>query len=77
MATSPDLPSPITPDVPTQPDDPADLPVEPDQGVTSALKVRRFAVPGVALAMHLTARAPRQFMRVATYRWRTASTAAC
>jgi hypothetical protein len=31
MATSPDLPSPITPDLPDPPD-PADLPVEPDQG---------------------------------------------
>jgi len=75
MATSPDLPPPITPDVPAQPD-PADLPVEPDQGVTSR-NVRLRAAPGVALAVHLTARAPRQFMRVATYRWRTASTAAC
>jgi hypothetical protein len=31
MATSPDLPSPITPDLPDPPD-PAELPVEPDQG---------------------------------------------
>lgn len=74
MATSPDLPPPITPDVPTQPD-PTDLPVEPDQGVTSALSVRRLVFPGVALAMHLTSRAPRQFMRVATYRWRAPSNA--
>lgn len=74
MATSPDLPPPITPDVPAQPD-PAELPVEPDQGVSSTLSVRRLVFPGVALAMHLTARAPRQFMRVATYRWRSPSAA--
>lgn len=73
MATSPDLPPPITPDVPAQPE-PADLPVEPDQGVSPAPRVMR-SVPGLALAMHLTARVPRQFMRVATYRWHTGRTA--
>jgi hypothetical protein len=31
MATSPDLPSPITPTLPDPPE-PTDLPVEPDQG---------------------------------------------
>jgi hypothetical protein len=36
MATSPDLPSPITPDLPDPPD-PADLPVEPDEGVSSEI----------------------------------------
>ena len=74
MATSPDLPSPITPDGPTQPD-PAGLPVEPDQGVSSAFRASRLVFPGVALAINLSARAPRQFMRVATYRWRAPSTA--
>ncbi len=42
MATSPDLPPPITPDLPDPPDpadpaDPADLPVEPDEGVSSEI----------------------------------------
>ena len=74
MATRPDLPPPITPDVPAQLD-PADLPAQINQGVTSALSIRGVVFPGVALAMHLTARAPRQFMRVATYRWRAPSTA--
>lgn len=73
MVTSPDLPPPITLDVPTQPD-PADLPVGPDQGGRSALNARRLVFPGVALALHLTVRAPREFMRVATYRWRAPST---
>lgn len=70
MATSPDLPPPITPDVPAQPE-PADLPVEPDQGASSVPLAMRRVFPGVALAIHLTARVPRQFMRVATYRWHT------
>lgn len=34
MATSPDLPSPVTPDLPDPPE-PADLPVEPDKGASS------------------------------------------
>jgi hypothetical protein len=33
MATSPDLPPPITPDLPDPPE-PADLPVEPDEGAS-------------------------------------------
>jgi hypothetical protein len=70
VVTSPDLPPPITPDVPAQPE-PADLPVEPDQGASSAARAMRRMIPGVALATHLTARVPRQFMRVATYRWHT------
>lgn len=69
MATNPDLPSPITPDGPSNPG-PADMPVEPDQGVSCvALSLRAGTNLGTVRALHLRAHVPRQFMRVVTYRW--------
>lgn len=58
MATSPDLPPPITPDLPDTPE-PADLPVEPDQGSVTRFPFR--------LSLHLQAH--RQFMSAACFRW--------
>ncbi|RZI67888.1 MAG: hypothetical protein EOP79_04775 [Variovorax sp.] len=72
MATSPDLPSPITPDLPNQPD-PSDLPVEPDQGmVTRFRSERRFA--GARWTVHFLAN--RQYMGAARYTWPTMRTSA-
>lgn len=45
MATSPDLPSPIPPDQP-DPEDPADLPVEPDDGLSPPAYAGRLPAAG-------------------------------
>jgi len=65
MATSPDLPPPITPDLPDQPD-PTDLPVEPDHGITA-----RTCADRRVLGTRWTSRflANRQYMGAAAYRW--------
>ena len=65
MATSPDLPTPITPDEP-----PGHMPVEPDQGPANPavppLDPERPFVPERASA-HFTAH--QSFMRAAAFRW--------
>jgi hypothetical protein len=66
MATSPDLPPPITPDLPDPPE-PADLPVEPDEGTAApAGSVRCAAISG---EFTLRSRVHRGFMCAAVYRW--------
>jgi len=72
MATSPDLPPPITPDVPNRPD-PAELPVEPDQGVVRLRKATRRFV-GVRWNLHFLAN--RQYMGAARYTWPKTRTSA-
>ncbi|RYF30297.1 MAG: hypothetical protein EOO26_15500 [Comamonadaceae bacterium] len=67
MATSPDLPTPITPD-----EQPGHLPVEPDQGPsnpsTPPMDPERPFVPERASAHFI---AHRSFMRAAAFRWPT------
>lgn len=72
MATIPDLPSPITPDLPHRPD-PSDLPVEPDQGIATRLSsARRF----VGARWTLRFMANRQYMGAARYTWPATRTSA-
>ncbi|RZI96576.1 MAG: hypothetical protein EOP78_04055 [Variovorax sp.] len=65
MATSPDLPTPITPD-----EQPGHLPVEPDQGpsnpATPPMDPERPFVPE-RTSVRFTAH--RSFMRAAAFRW--------
>jgi len=72
MATSPDLPPPITPDLPDQPD-PAELPVEPDKGLAVRLRNERRAASWRWTQRFL---ANRQYMGAAGYRWPLTRTSA-
>lgn len=64
MATSPDLPTPLTPD-------PAELPPEPDRGPTTEPMPQDPASPFTLQPERASAHfsANRSFMRAAAFRW--------
>lgn len=61
----PDLPTPITPDR----DEPIELPVEPDRGITFSGGAGSLAqiIVGGGMSQHFLANS--QFMSAATFRW--------